>query len=95
MDRFDSSAMTVWLLARNHLLDFAQLLLAEKHLLADKESGRAERATLDRDWVFSISLALTSASCARANSLAASRRRRERLERHLGISIFFGSPHMG
>src|SRR5262249_55950474 len=30
------------------LLDFAQLLLAEEHLLADKESRRAECAALDR-----------------------------------------------
>src|ERR1700676_3925142 len=33
---------------QNHLLDLAQLLLAEKHFLADKEGRRAERAALDR-----------------------------------------------
>ena len=32
---------------RNHFLDFAQLLLAEEHLLADEKRRRAERAALD------------------------------------------------
>src|SRR5260370_33350979 len=32
---------------RHHLLDLAQLLLAEEHLLADEEGRRAERAALD------------------------------------------------
>src|SRR6266849_10885529 len=35
-------------LSRNQFLDLAQLLLAEKHFLADKESRRAEGAALDR-----------------------------------------------
>src|ERR1700730_16420144 len=33
---------------QNHLFDLAQLLLAEKHFLADKECRRAECAALDR-----------------------------------------------
>ena len=37
------------LLAGDQFLDLAQLLLAEKHFLADKERRRAERSVLDRD----------------------------------------------
>src|SRR5215216_3578107 len=41
--------MRVWDLSpRNHFLDFAQLLLAEEHLLADEKCRRTERAALDR-----------------------------------------------
>ena len=39
---------TVRSFARNQFLDLAQLLLAEKHFLADEEGRRAERAALDR-----------------------------------------------
>src|ERR1700734_2319651 len=46
MDCFASLAMTVLLLPRDHFLDLAQLLLAEKHFLADKECRRAEGAAL-------------------------------------------------
>src|SRR5438477_7417419 len=34
--------------SRHHLLDLAQLLLAEEHLVADEEGRRAERAARDR-----------------------------------------------
>src|SRR4051812_28344275 len=35
------------LFPRDHFLDFAKLLLAEKHFLADEERRRTERAALD------------------------------------------------
>src|SRR5437764_2731345 len=34
--------------SRHHLLDLAQLLLAEEHLVADEQGRRAERAARDR-----------------------------------------------
>src|SRR5437588_4431245 len=47
---FTTSRQTVEagrLFARDHFLDFAKLLLAEKHFLADEKCRRAERAALD------------------------------------------------
>src|SRR5438552_11804548 len=47
---FTTSRQTVEsgrLFARDHFLDLAKLLLAEKHFLADEEGRRAERAALD------------------------------------------------
>src|SRR5580698_2946809 len=55
--RFASSGMTLncfallaiaTSLSQHHLLDVAQLLLAEEYFVADKECRRAESATLDR-----------------------------------------------
>src|SRR5438046_1131143 len=63
--------------------------------LPTKNVGEPNAPRSTADWVFSISLVFTSASCERASSLAASRPdEASALAATSGSSIFFGSTHM-
>src|SRR3954469_13212335 len=63
--------------------------------LPTKKVGEPNAPRSTADWVFSISFALTSGSCARANSFAASRPEADKaFAATSGSSIFFGSTHM-
>src|ERR1700728_1052043 len=80
---------------RNQFLDLAQLLLAKNISWPTKKVGEPNAPRSTADCVFSISFALTSGSCARANSLAASRPDAVRaFTATSGSSIFLGSAHM-
>src|SRR6266851_2011441 len=83
-------------LTRNQLLDLAQLLLAEKHFLADEEGRRAEGAAFDRRLRVLDQLRLDvpflrageQFCCVEAGC-------RERFHRHFGIVHFFRlAPHV-
>src|SRR6266849_1172466 len=83
-------------MARNQFLDLAQLLLAEKHLLADEEGGRAERAAVDGCLRVLDQLRLDLGLLrARKQFCRIEAARRKSLESHFGIVHFPGlAPHV-
>src|SRR5258705_1244282 len=81
---------------RNPLLDLAQLLLAEKHFLADEKGRRAERAALDRGLGVLDQLRLDVGFLrARKQFCRIEAGARKSLERHLGVvHLFRLNPHV-
>src|SRR5438876_9914187 len=82
--------------SRNQLLDLAQLLLAEKHFLANEESRRPERAAFDRGLrvldQFRLDVGILRA---RKEFCRVEAGARKSLERHLGVVHFLGlNPHV-
>ena len=95
MDCFASLAMTTDYFPETISSTSRNCSLPKNISLPTKKVGEPKAPRSTAELVFSISLALTSASCARANSLAASRP--DDVNAYIatsGSSIFLGSTHM-